>query len=382
MAAPKLKRMGPKPLPEVDPPLPPATATAPSTPLPSSPAQASTGAKKRKKKKGKGKGVATLYDGDDEDDEDLPELEPATIPNGRGRSASHTGLSPELESVHLSTTASLSASVAAAARFNPAAVAEAELLATADHLARSMEADPEGMSSDEYWASFPDHLRNFVRHTYSQLSSPGDEDEKTQAMYNIAQQIHSGAGVNFTAQATLKGLTRTATTRYGPPGAFPTFDPSIFTDPAFTQAMERAAAANGFQSPSAQDVHAVADVVLNEYADEEGEYYSDDEGEDEDDGHHPTEAQLTVSYEERLAADDRHDAELVYDDSPARTKKKKKKKKKAAGNIAGAGRSAGALRASECLCHRPIFRIMCLSADVRAPSLMLHAPSFILLAEW
>ena len=204
--------MPPKPLPArvVPQATPPATATAttPAAPAPAPPAPATppaaSPARKKKKKKGKGKGPA-LYDGDDEDDDDMPELEPVTL-NGRPH-AQHTGLSPELESVHLSTTASLSASVAAAARYSPTSVAEAELLATADHLARSMEVDPDG-PNDEYWASFPDHLRNFVRHTYSQLSSPGNEHQKTQAMYAIAQQIHSGAGVNFTASATVKGTTR------------------------------------------------------------------------------------------------------------------------------------------------------------------------------
>lgn len=272
-----------------------------STPPPPSslvgipPLEGANGKKKKKKKgKGKGKGVGAgpQYDGDDEEDEELPELEAVTM-NGRGRSGSHTGLSPELESVHLSTTASLSASVAAAARLSPTAAAEAELLATADHLARSMEVDPEGMVNDEYWASFPDHLRNFVRHTYSQLSSPGNEAQKTQAMYAIAQQIHSGAGVNFTASATVKGTTRTATTRY-PPGAFPAnippmppFDPSIFNEPAFAEAIAAANALHPMYAPEEGQDYGSEEPEFPEEED-----YSEDDAE-ELDAHG---AQFTVSY--------------------------------------------------------------------------------------
>ena len=356
MTAPKAKRMPSKPLPTrvlTQAPL-PVPATAPPTPAPApapaSPAQAANG-KKKKKKKGKGKGVALgpQYDGDDEEDEDMQELIEELPVNGRPRSGSRAGLSPELESVHLSTTASLSASVAAAARLSPTAVAEAELLATADHLARSMEVDPEGMVNDEYWASFPDHLRNFVRHTYSQLSSPGNEDEKTQAMYAIAQQIHSGAGVNFTASATVKGTTRTATARY-PPGAFPTsmpFDPSIFTDPAFTQAMERAAA-NGLQLPSDRHVHSPGDGgMLNEYGSEEHDY-ADEEyfSEEEVDELEEQRAQFTVSYEQHAGTlgaaegNDNDDGEL----SAGQRKKNRKKKKKGragTGNGGSGGDSVG-----------------------------------------
>ena len=270
-------------------PIPPPPPPSSLAGIPPPPSLQDVNGKRKKKKRGKGKGItmAPRYDGDEDEDEDLPELEPVTV-NGRGRSGSHTGLSPELESVHLSTTASLSASVAAAARLSPQSAAEAELLATADHLARSMEVDPEGMVNEEYWASFPDHLRNFVRHTYSQLSSPGNEAQKTQAMYAIAQQIHSGAGVNFTASATVKGTTRTTTARY-PPGALPAgippappFDPSIFNEPAFAQAM--AAAANGLQTRGMQAMEEVLEYGSEEpeYGDED--YYSEDEELDDGEG--------------------------------------------------------------------------------------------------
>ncbi|TCD66258.1 hypothetical protein EIP91_001621, partial [Steccherinum ochraceum] len=261
-----------------------------TAPLPTAAPATPPAANGKKKKKGKGKVVAYAEFTEDEGDEDMPPLEPlnGTAQQHR-RSASRTGLSPELESVHLSTTASLSAST----RFNPTAIAEAELLATADHLARSMDAvDPEGGggggANSEYWASFPEHLRNFVRHTYSQLSSPGNEDEKTQAMYAIAQQIHAGVGLNLNANS--KGQT---TTRYSSTTTYP-FDPSIFTDPAFQQAMEQAAAANGLQPFRASDARfteaatAATMLLANDYGMDdqdygEDDYFSEEDGEEEGD---------------------------------------------------------------------------------------------------
>lgn len=333
MTAPKAKRAAQAPS------KPPVTrAVQPSTPIASVPPAAQTvNGKKKKKKKGKGKSVAVAEfdDEEDEDEDGLPPLEPMNgTAHAQTRSAPRTGLSPELESVHLSTTASLSASVAAARRFNPTAMAEAELLATADHLARSMEVDPEGGVNDEYWASFPDHLRNFVRNTYSQLSSGGNEDEKTQAMYAIAQQIHSGVGVNLNATTTATTNTKgTTTTRYSSTATFPAsmpFDSSIFSDPAFTLAMEQAAAANGLHpSPDRGNLPPTNVVLLNEYGSEDhdypdGEYYSDDEGDeiiDSTTGHGRT-ASFTLNYKETMMHN------TASPESPATRKKNKKKKRK------------------------------------------------------
>lgn len=350
MTVPKAKKAAPRPLPpRVPSTAPPAQAQAMS--VPPSPAQPTANGKKKKKKKGKGKSVALDEDEDGEDD--MPELEPMH-PMLNGRTMSHTGLSPELESVHLSTTASLSASVAAATRLNPAEVAEAELLATADHLARSMELDSgDADVNNEYWASFPHNLRTFVRNTYSQLSAPGTEHDKTQAMYAIAQQLHSGAGLaagvgglSLTASATVKGITRSATTRY-PPGSFPTsmpFDPAIFTDPAFTMAMEQAAAANGLPlHPPTSDRHSAQSpanvVLLDEYGSEdqdypEDEYFSEDEIDDmEEDDIRATAAQFTLRYEEREESVT-PDEDAEYPAANGRKKNKKKKKKKAGGQNA------------------------------------------------
>jgi hypothetical protein len=122
--------------------------------------------KKKKKKKSKAKGAPVVSEPrvelkyeDDDDDDDIPPLEPA--PEFR---RSLTGLSPELEAVHLSATASLSATVAAAAKNNPTAAAHAELIAAADDLCRRMDADPQGgiATDDDYWKSLPEHIRNFV----------------------------------------------------------------------------------------------------------------------------------------------------------------------------------------------------------------------------
>ena len=124
-------------------------------------------AKKKKKKKSKPKTTTVAPEPpleskdeeDEEEDDDIPPLEPAP-----GLYRSLTGLPPELEAVHLSATASLSATVAAAARNNPTAAAHAELIAAADDLCRRMDADPQGgiSTDDDYWKSLPEHIRNFV----------------------------------------------------------------------------------------------------------------------------------------------------------------------------------------------------------------------------
>lgn len=308
---------------------------------PSAPVPAANG-KKKKKKKGKGKAVEGTapvhYDDEEYEDDGDPALEPldeATYEQPLTRSASRTGLSPELESVHLTTTASLSASAAAAARLSPMADTDVDLAATAEHLARSVNrsAGPgEGGKGDDPWKLFPDQLRNFVWHTYSQLSSPGNEVQKTQAMYAIAQQIHAGAGVHVNAGAGKHG------TRYGP-DACPTFDPALFTDPAFTRAMEQATA--GIHPTAEGDGLPPPNVVLvNEYGTEEheyaeDEYFSEDEADDlEDDitdGRRAQAAQFTLSYEETIVHAQNY-AEMNgyangYDTPPGRKKNKKKKKK-------------------------------------------------------
>jgi len=147
-----------------------------TTPVQNPPTTSNTEAnKKKKKKKNKAKAASVVSESrvepkyeeeaeeeEEDEDDDIPPLEPAP-----GLYRSLTGLPPELEAVHLSATASLSATVAAAARNNPTAAAHAELIAAADDLCRRMDADPQGgmVTDDDYWKSLPEHIRNFVRTT-------------------------------------------------------------------------------------------------------------------------------------------------------------------------------------------------------------------------
>lgn len=208
------------------------TRSLPAPPPPQAvpPGSSDTNGKKKKKKKGISK-PRDLDDGDDDDDE-LPPLESVN--------SLRTGLSPELESVHLSATASLSASAAAAAKSNPTAAAQAELIAAADDLCRRMDADPQGGIADDdvYWASLPAHIRSFVCNTYSQTTSPGNERAKAQSMYSIAQQMVQSSGVK--SHNPSKGAPGY------PPGAYPPslpLDPSVFSRSHFSMVMEQAAAA-------------------------------------------------------------------------------------------------------------------------------------------
>lgn len=319
----------------------PASPAVPS-PLPS-PAPAptpTTNGKKRKKKKGKGKDIEMVFEERIYTEDEMPEHLQAEYTHAyhdqETRSASRTGLSPELESVHLSTTASLSASLAAVARQNPDMVTEADLAATVNHLTRGIEPDAEGRYDDEYLEHLPENIRSFVRDTYYYLRTYGDPDEKTQAMYAIAQQIHAGTGG---AKNGRDGA------RYAA-GTFPTtvpFDPSVFSDPAaFGLAMEQAAAANGLHPLTEGDPTNV--VLLNEYASEGAyeDYYSD-ELDEFDDPHEDI----------RRAAIYAHDAPargggnggtggggIGPGHSPGRKKKPKKKKKQPQqpANADGAGR--------------------------------------------
>ena len=123
--------------------------------------------KKKKKKKPKAKATSATPESRGEVEYDEEEDDGYGMPGLKARPGRHrtlTGLSPELEAVHLSATASLSATVAAAAKNNPTAAAHAELIAAADDLCRRMDADPQGgiATDDDYWKSLPEHIRNFV----------------------------------------------------------------------------------------------------------------------------------------------------------------------------------------------------------------------------
>ena len=232
--------------------------------------------KKKKKKKGKGRALDVdhqkvvgavrgptdgLVDGEDEgidDDDDLPALESTgdhhhnhhnhyhhhrhTHPDHNHPHINHnhhhhgprrTGLSPELESVHLNTTAKLNASAQAAFRMTSTASAQAELLAAANELYRRMESetrdplldgggrDGSETNSSEYWAQLPNDIRSFVQTTYAHgAAMSASERQKSEAMLALARtmvgEAHSRAGFG-----SAPGV--------GPPS----FDPALLSDPEF-----------------------------------------------------------------------------------------------------------------------------------------------------
>ena len=264
----------------------------------------SNSSKKKKKKKGKGRALDVdqqkvvgairgptdaHVDGEDEgidDDDDLPALESTgdhhnhhnhyhhhhhTHPDHNHPHINHnyhhhghrrTGLSPELESVHLNTTAKLNASAQAALRMTSTASAQAELLAAANELYRRMESetrDPiidgggrDGVDSNssEYWAQLPNHIRSFVQTTYAHgAAMSASERQKSEAMLALAQtmvdEAHSRAGFG-----SAPGV--------GPPS----FDPALLSDPEFQRIVAMSRLPRSMNR-------------FDEYAGEE--YYSDNE---------------------------------------------------------------------------------------------------------
>lgn len=164
-----------------------------STPNSRSPAPAAavqrvspaTNGKKHRRKKGKGKEPqnAALQEGDLYDD--VPSLEESDMPLPPIR-----GLSPQLESVHITTTGYVATSATALARSGAGVTTQlhGEILATTpnDLHWRNIEVQANGrtgtkatqpssqpplskpgtngpaLADDEYWSSFPPHIKNFV----------------------------------------------------------------------------------------------------------------------------------------------------------------------------------------------------------------------------
>lgn len=285
------------------------------------PPEPTVNGKKKKKKKSKAKSADTDVQGAQTDD-DMPHVDPPSTQPTNMTSPRRTGLSPELESVHLSTTASLSASAAAAARLNATAAAQAELLATANDLYRRMDSD--AIADDEdYWAALPTHIKNFVKMTYSTSTNPNinaSERSKAQSMLAIAHQmIQSGVD-----KASPKGGQ--------PPGAYPSlpFDPAIFSDPAFGLAMEQTLATSNSlppapgQPPRGPLPHPSV-VLLNEYnGDEHQDYdYSEEEvDENVEDHEHET---AFVGYDYRTNNNGSNNNNAATDAIKKKSKKKKKK---------------------------------------------------------
>lgn len=264
---------------------------APTQQLPSA-----TTAKKSKKKKGKGKepdpsaiSVTQTNSNALDDDlyDDMPGLEEPQSP-----APPRTGLSPMLESVHVTaTTISRSGNGIAThlqtelLRPTNAYVNPADTLLNGQTGTKRSQSIPQsplpkatatngpGIVDEEYWSSFPPHIKNFA-----------------QTMYNIAQQmvqsdtyLKSGTAT-ATATTVMKGMPGY------PSGTYPPlpFDPSIFSDPAFTLSVEQAAAAAlGVASPPPGQpprgpLPQTNVVLLNEFGDGEhkqggDEYCSEDE---------------------------------------------------------------------------------------------------------
>jgi hypothetical protein len=119
---------------------------------------------------------------------------------------------------------------------------------------------------------------------------------KAQTMYNIAQQMVQSDSYlkNGTATATATATLATRGMPGYPPGAYPPlpFDPSIFSDPAFTLSVEQAAAAALGAAPPAPGqpprgpLPQTNVVLLNEFGGGEHEFAEDDDycSEDEVDG--------------------------------------------------------------------------------------------------
>lgn len=133
-------------------------------PLPPAPADPTSNGKRKKKKKGKGR--AEIFDDDDEDE--LPPLESAV---------GTTGLSPELESAHLSANAAL----------EKARASREELEATATELYSHILDSPGhfGDGSEEYWKTLPTSARELLQSSTAALS--GDPNSRANTMYSMAQ---------------------------------------------------------------------------------------------------------------------------------------------------------------------------------------------------
>ncbi|KAF8438447.1 salt tolerance down-regulator-domain-containing protein [Boletus edulis BED1] len=263
---------------------------SPALAAPVQPAPHAANGKKHKKRKGKGKEPqnATYQDGDVYDG--VPSL-----------NAPMSGLSPQLESVHITTTGYVATSTAALARPGAGATTQlhGEILATPNDLhwrnievqsksrtgtkatqpssqlpfPKSNGANGPGLVDDEYWSSFPPHIKNFA-----------------QTMYNIAQQMVQSDTYLKNGTATATATMATKGIPAYPPGAYPPlpFDPSIFSDPAFTLSVEQAAAAALGAVPPAPGqpprgpLPQTNVVLLNEFEGGEHEfaeedYYSEDE---------------------------------------------------------------------------------------------------------
>jgi hypothetical protein len=128
--------------------------------------------------------------------EEEEEEEVHTSTNGPSAVYTNTGLSPELESVHLRTTASLNPK-------NPNNNINADinqLMATAHHLYQQSslghfrETDIGAFpSAEEYWASLPDKVQNLIRQASNNLT--GSPAERQEALMAIMTSMAKGGRI-------------------------------------------------------------------------------------------------------------------------------------------------------------------------------------------
>ncbi|CAO1632056.1 unnamed protein product [Sympodiomycopsis kandeliae] len=258
---------------------------------PDSPSSGDAAAKK-KKKKGKGKRVEDDYEADTPHSPSANHNHShATYQQGTNANATINGTNVPNQTPQ--------------GTYAATAQAQADLLATASDLYRRIEADPQGIPDDDaYWTSLPAHLRTFIRNALplgqfpaTANNDPNARHASTQAMIAVAQQLAQAA---HASQRHLQQY---------PMGTQPypslPFDPAIFADLALhsDQSMSLHSHANGNGVNPAQPtayghVHFSAGpnppptqppgeplpppiMMLNEYADETGDYdddyYSDEE---------------------------------------------------------------------------------------------------------
>lgn len=216
-----------------------------------------TANKKKKKKKGKGKtGDASVpsnhpyrqeHDQQDEDEEEIP------IENDKHRRALESEF--EGQPSRLGITLRGRAHLQAGLRMSTTATAQAELLAAANELYKRMETEQLANDSNdgEYWKQLPSHIRSFVETTYAHGAAlTPNERSKSQAMLALAQTMVDEATNRF------------------PAGGFPPpFDPSLLSDPKFTEKFGMKPGNIGAMN------------LMREYADEAyDDYVSDNDDED------------------------------------------------------------------------------------------------------
>ncbi|KAH8114975.1 hypothetical protein DFH11DRAFT_1590736 [Phellopilus nigrolimitatus] len=285
----------------------------------------------------------------DDEEDDLPALEPCSVPAAFPRM--RTGLSPDLESVHLSTTASLSSLSASAKQghMNMSPAAQNELLAD---LYRKVGFDAAGAVADEVRSNLdalPGGMRTFVQSALAGMAGLGlgADEMKQRTLYAIAQQVlQGGMGVGVG----VGGGTGTGKNAATTAGVGMGFDAGSLPELAITQAFERLVAGKGAVPTRGGQTAFHADVMLShEFVDDEEGAYDDelysedevDEGVEELDVHMrmdvehmhlrreagvlPGPGQYSVTYEEDLVA--LPGAYPAADGTSPRKRNKKKKRK-------------------------------------------------------